>query len=103
MADVKFNTPDNHLVTGYMADTDRTIGNVVVLQEWWGLNDQIRAVCDRFAQANFRAFAPDLYEGKVVPFNESAHANESMQKLDWGKAGKMIDGAVAQLAGMGGK
>jgi carboxymethylenebutenolidase len=103
MADVKFHTPDNQLVTGYLADTDRAIGNVVVIQEWWGLNDQIRAVCDRFAQANIRAFAPDLYDGKVVPFNESAHASESMQKLDWGKAGKMIDGAVAQLSGMGGK
>jgi carboxymethylenebutenolidase len=103
MADVKFNTPNNELITGYLADTDRVIGNVIVLQEWWGLNDQIRAVCDRFAQANYRAFAPDLYDGKVIPFDESAHANEAMQKLDWGKAAKVIDGAVAQLAGMGGK
>lgn len=103
MADVKFHTPDRELVTGYLAETDHPIGNVVVLQEWWGLNDQIRAVCDRFAQANFRAFAPDLYDGKVVAIGQSQAASEAMQKLDWGKAAKIIDGAVAQLAGMGGK
>jgi carboxymethylenebutenolidase len=103
MADVKFHTPDNELITGYIANVDHAIGNVVVLFEYWGLNDQIRAVCDRFAQANIRAFAPDLFDGKVIPLEDHSTAGAHMQTLDWKKAGKTIDGAVAQLAGMGGK
>ena len=36
---------------------------VLVLQEWWGLVDQITRTCDRFAGAGFTALAPDLYHG----------------------------------------
>jgi carboxymethylenebutenolidase len=39
---------------------------VLVLHAWWGLNDTIRAVCDRLAQAGFTALAPDLYRGEVA-------------------------------------
>jgi len=37
---------------------------VVVIQEWWGLSDQIKGLTDRFALAGFDALAPDLYNGK---------------------------------------
>lgn len=39
---------------------------VLVLHAWWGLNDTIRAVCTRLAEAGFVAFAPGLYHGKVA-------------------------------------
>ncbi len=39
---------------------------VLVLHAWWGLNDTIKAVSNRLAEAGFIAFAPDLYGGKVV-------------------------------------
>jgi carboxymethylenebutenolidase len=39
---------------------------VLVLHAWWGLNDTIKAVCTRLAEAGFMAFAPDLYHGKVA-------------------------------------
>src|SRR4029450_13614733 len=39
---------------------------VLVLHAWWGLNDTMRAVCRRLAEAGFVAFAPDLYHGKVA-------------------------------------
>lgn len=39
---------------------------VLVLHAWWGLNDMIRAFCDRLADAGFVVFAPDLYEGAVT-------------------------------------
>ena len=39
---------------------------VLVLHAWWGLNDTMRAVCTRLAEAGFVAFAPDLYHGKVA-------------------------------------
>ena len=43
---------------------------IVVLQEWWGLVDQIKRTCDRFAEAGFTALAPDLYHGTTVPLTE---------------------------------
>jgi len=49
---------------GYLAIPASGSGpGVVVLQEWWGINDQIREVCDRFASEGFVALAPDIYRG----------------------------------------
>jgi carboxymethylenebutenolidase len=46
-------------------ETDSGAG-VLVIQEWWGLDDHIRDVTDRFADAGFVALAPDLYRGEVT-------------------------------------
>jgi carboxymethylenebutenolidase len=52
---------------GYLAVPPGGKGQpVLVLHAWWGLNDTIKAVCTRLAEAGFIAFAPDLYSGKVV-------------------------------------
>jgi carboxymethylenebutenolidase len=52
---------------GYLAVPPGGKGQpVLVLHAWWGLNDTIKAVCRRLAEAGFSAFAPDLYGGKVV-------------------------------------
>src|SRR3954452_21758486 len=58
---------DKEIVRGFLALPDRGFGpGVLVLHAWWGLNDTIRAVCTRLAEAGFVAFAPDLYHGKVA-------------------------------------
>ena len=52
---------------GYLAVPPAGKGNpVLVLHPWWGLNDTIKSVCNRLAEAGFVAFAADLYQGKVV-------------------------------------
>ena len=52
---------------GYLALPPAGTGSgVLVLHAWWGLNDTIKAFCDRLAQAGFVAFAPDLYHGQVA-------------------------------------
>src|SRR3954452_21416101 len=57
----------NQNARGYLAMPERGEGpGVLVLHAWWGLNDTIRAVCTRLAEAGFVAFAPDLYHGKVA-------------------------------------
>jgi carboxymethylenebutenolidase len=53
---------------------------VVVIQEWWGLNDQIKGVADRLASEGFAAIVPDLYHGKVATDPEKAH--ELMRGLE---------------------
>jgi len=56
---------------------------IIVLQEWWGLVDQIKRTCDRFAEAGFTALAPDLYHGKTVPLTEPDEAGKEMMASGW--------------------
>lgn len=73
------NQPD-----GYFIMPDAGQGpSVLVLHAWWGLNDTIKALCNRLAEAGFVVFAPDLYHGKVadtIPGAETlAHALDDQQ------------------------
>jgi len=45
---------------------------VIVIQEWWGLNDHIKDITDRWAGEGFIAIAPDLYRGKLATNSEDA-------------------------------
>jgi carboxymethylenebutenolidase len=46
---------------------------IVVIQEWWGLNDFIRGKADEFARKGYVALAVDLYRGKVATDADTAH------------------------------
>jgi carboxymethylenebutenolidase len=66
---------DNQTASGFLAVPPTGKGpGVLVLHAWWGLNDTIRAVCTRLAEADFVAFAPDLYHGKVADTIADAEA-----------------------------
>jgi carboxymethylenebutenolidase len=67
---------------------------VVVIQEWWGLNDQICGVADRFARTGYNALAPDLYKGRVT--TEPDEANHLMTGLDFAGATHQDLRAAAQ-------
>lgn len=57
----------------YVAIPDQpTTKAVVVIQEWWGLNDHIKDIAGRYADEGFIAIAPDLYRGKVATNSEEA-------------------------------
>ncbi len=68
-----------------------------MLQEWWGLVDQIKRTCDRLADAGFTALAPDLYHGTVVPLTEPDEAGKQMMALKMEAAAKDLSGAVDEL------
>jgi len=52
---------------GYLALPSTGLGSpVLVLHAWWGLNDTLKAFCDRLAASGFTAFAPDLYQGQTA-------------------------------------
>ena len=91
---VSFKRPDGKSVNGYLAG-DKGPG-IVVIQEWWGMNDQIRGVADKLAAAGYRALVPDLYRGKsTVDAKEAEHL---MTGLNFGDAaGQDIRGAVLYL------
>ena len=97
--------PDGKDASGYLANAAR--GNapgVVVIQEWWGLQDQIKGLCDRFAVAGFDALAPDLYKGTVVPYHDTDAAGKEMNSLDFMDATtQTVRGAAQYLARNGAK
>ena len=67
---------------------------IVVIQEWWGLNDQMRGIAKRWAKEGFVALLPDLYHGEVVKIPDSATAGAKMQALDKKRA---LDECVAAV------
>jgi len=95
---VEYKRPDGKSVNGYLSEpaAGSKAPAMVVIQEWWGLQDQIKGVCDKLAKAGYRALVPDLYRGKVaLDANEAKHL---MDGLNFGDAaGQDIRGAVQYL------
>jgi carboxymethylenebutenolidase len=99
---IEFKRPDGQVLKGYLAEPS-DISNapgVVVIQEWWGLDEEVKAVANRLAQAGYRALVPDLYRGKLaLEANEAEHL---MGDLNFGDAaGQDIRGAVQYLKSTG--
>ncbi len=84
-------------LSGYMArpDSEEPLPAVVVIQEWWGLNEHIRDVARRFATQGFVALAPDLYDG--VSTTEPDEAQKLAMDLDRVAAVQEIDQAASFL------
>jgi carboxymethylenebutenolidase len=80
---------------GYLAAPQGGGPGIVVIQEWWGLVDHIKDVCDRFAEAGFFAVAPDLYRGKATA--EPDEAGKAMMAMEMGRAAKDMSGAVDEV------
>jgi len=99
---IEYKRPDGKTVKGYLAEpaTGSKAPGMVVIQEWWGLNDQIKGVAEKLAKAGYRALVPDLYRGKVaLEANEAKHLMEGLNFGD--AAGQDIRGAVQYLKGSG--
>ena len=98
---ISFKRLDGGTTTGYLARAGAHQPSVVVIQEWWGLNDHIRAVADRFAAAGYNALAPDLYAGRVA--KDADEASHLMNGLDFaGATHQDIRGAVDYLRALDG-
>ena len=99
-----FKRPDGKTLNGYLAEPNagKNAPGVVVIQEWWGLNDQIRGVADKLAGAGYRALVPDLYRGRSAL--EAKEAEHLMNGLDFADAaGQDVRGAVQYLKSTGSK
>jgi carboxymethylenebutenolidase len=101
---ITFKRPDGKECSGFYAEPkagDRAPA-MVVIQEWWGLNDQIKGVADRLAEAGYRALIPDLYRGKVGL--DAKEAEHLMTNLNFGDAATQdVRGAVQYLKQTGSK
>jgi carboxymethylenebutenolidase len=84
---------------GYLALPPRGSGpGVVVIQEWWGLDANIKGAADRLGAAGFVALAPDLYHGALAAHDEMDKAGELMQSMPPDRAARDMSGAVDYLA-----
>lgn len=99
---IQFESAGGGSAPGYLADPagGSSAPGLVVIQEWWGMNDQIKGVADRFAGAGYRALVPDLYHGRVTA--EQDEANHLMTGLDWAGATRQdVRGAAQHLKATG--
>ncbi len=96
---VSFKAKSGHTVNGALAEPSGggKNGSIVLVQEWWGLNDHIKSLVDRLAKEGFCVLAPDLYHGFVVKPGDVPEAQKRMQALDTMKAVDEIAGAVSFL------
>lgn len=98
---ITFTRPDGKTCSGHYVDPaggaqGANAPGIVVIQEWWGLNAQIKEVADRLSLAGYRVLVPDLYRGKLgLAAKEAEHL---MTGLDFADAATQdIRGAVQYL------
>ena len=80
---------------GYLAAPAGPGPGLIVIQEWWGLVDHVKAVADRLAGAGFVALAPDLYDGRTT--SSPDEAGKLMMALDIAGAETKLRGAIDYL------
>ena len=96
LIDVK--RPDGNTCPAYLVNPKpgASAPGFVMIQEWWGLNDQIKGVAERLAGEGYRVLVPDLYRGKKAA--NADEAGQLMGGLDFLDAGTQdVRGCVQHL------
>jgi carboxymethylenebutenolidase len=87
---------NGHTTSGYLAVPAAGKGPaLIVIQEWWGLVDHIKDLCDRFAREGFVSLAPDLYHGTATKSPDEA--GKLFMALNITKVGADLRGACEAL------
>jgi carboxymethylenebutenolidase len=96
MPDIEFPTSTG-TAPGYLAVPAGEHGPAtIVMQEWWGLDEHVRSICDRFAAEGFFALAPDLYRGETT--TQPSEAEQKMMALSMDQAELDMCGAAEFLS-----
>ena len=100
---IEFARPDGARAPGYYAEGSGTnLPGVVMLEEWWGVTDQVKSTADELASAGFRVLVPDLFRGRTAAVGDEA--NHLVEGLDFGDAATQdTRGAALYLKGTGSK
>jgi carboxymethylenebutenolidase len=74
-------TTSHGATTAYVARPHKEVNaGVILIQEWWGINDHIRDIAGRYANEGYLCVAPDLYRGRVAA--DTAEASALMNALE---------------------
>jgi carboxymethylenebutenolidase len=95
---------DQHQLGAYRADPKGpSKGGIVVIQEIFGVNHHIRAVCDRLAEEGYTAVAPALFDRTEKGFecgytpDEIANARKFVANPNWDAMLKDTQAAIDEL------
>jgi carboxymethylenebutenolidase len=93
----KLTGPDGKEVPGTLVEPSggKSTGAVLLLHEWWGLNEHMRDVAERLAIEGFTVFAADLYGGRVA--KDEATAQQYLSTMDWKQAEDVLRRAAEAL------
>jgi carboxymethylenebutenolidase len=104
----KLTTADQHSLGAYRADPQgKAKGGIVVVQEIFGVNHHVRAICDRLAALGYSAVAPAVFDRFVRDFecgytpDEIANARSYLGNLNWDHMMADVTAAAASLKGTG--
>ncbi|HET9529696.1 MAG TPA: dienelactone hydrolase family protein [Blastocatellia bacterium] len=88
---------DGGVAKGYLAgaESEERRPGLIVIHEWWGLNDHIKDIAGRFALEGYIVLAPDLYDGKTT--KNAEEAGRLMQGLDQARALEILQAAIGFL------
>ena len=95
---IEFQRPDGKSLPGYLAETvgRPNAPGIVLLEEWWGVNGQIKGIADRYAALGYRTLIPDLFRGRLAA--DANEANHLLSALDFNDATSQdVRGAVRYL------
>jgi len=102
--DLSLTTSDGHKLAAYAATPQgKPRAGMVIIQEIFGVNDDIRETVDNFAKEGYHAIAPALFDrvttGTVLGFDQDgiAMGREMKGKLDWNNAMRDVAAAVAHV------
>ena len=100
---IEFRRPDGKTAPGYLAQAEQPHApGIVFFEEWWGLDDRVKATADRLASHGFEVLVPDLYRGRSAATGDEA--NHLMQGLDFKDAATQdASGAARYLRERGAK
>lgn len=93
---ISFTTPDGQTAKAYfVASPKRTNRYLIVVHEWWGLNDNVKREAETWREklGEVNVIAVDLYDGTVATTREAAGA--AMQGLNAERAANILKGAIA--------
>ena len=106
--EVAYGRIEGEPLTGYLAYPESAHGGmpgVMLFHEWWGLNDNIRAMADKLAAQGYVVLALDLYDGKVAAdpaqareYMQSAMANRDRLNANIQQAWKFMDEEIGALS-----
>lgn len=99
---------DGHTLDCWMTEAQgERRGGLVILQEIFGITDQLKGVADRYAALGYDVAIPALFDrhekGAVIPFDEGPRGRDMMLASDLDQTMRDIAAAVAVLAARGGK
>lgn len=99
---------DGHKLDCWMVEAEgQSRGGIVILQEIFGVTDQLKGIANKYAALGYNVAIPALFDrqeqGAVIPFNEGPRGRDLMLAAELDNTMQDVDAAVKALAAKGGK